>query len=62
MTSSKITMILHAGLGNQLFMVFTGLSKAIDENRDFSVYPIYDNGIRHYYFTNIFDIFIRKLL
>ena len=33
MTSSDITMIIHAGLGNQLFMIFTGLSKAIDENK-----------------------------
>jgi len=58
MLSTKITMIIHAGLGNQLFMIFTGLSKAIDENREFSVYPIFNNQHRGYYFTTIF----RKLL
>lgn len=58
MSSTKLTMIIHAGLGNQLFMIFTGLSKAIDENREFSVYPIFNNGFRHYYFSTIF----RKLL
>lgn len=61
MTSSDITMIIHAGLGNQLFMIFTGLSKAFDENKGFSVYPIYDNGIRHYYFTNIFKKLLFKV-
>ena len=58
MLSTKITMIIHSGLGNQLFMIFTGLSKAIDENREFSVYPIYNNQIRGYYFSNI----LKKLL
>jgi hypothetical protein len=53
MTSTKITSIISAGLGNQLFMIFTGLSKAIDENRDFSVFPIITNGHRGYYFSNL---------
>jgi len=53
MISDKITIIIHGGLGNQLFMIFTGLSKAFDENRGFSVFPIITNGHRGYYFSNL---------
>jgi len=53
----SLCIVLDAGLGNQLFMLFTGISKAIDENRDFSVYPIY-NTFRQFYFTN----FLKSLL
>jgi len=49
---SKVSIILHAGLGNQLFMLFTGISKAIDENKDFNFYPVYQNP-RGFYFTNL---------
>jgi len=53
----SICIILDSGLGNQLFMLFTGISKAIDENRDFTVYPIY-NTFRKFFFTN----FLKSLL
>jgi len=58
MTSTKITSIIYAGLGNQLFMIFTGLSKAMDENREFSVFPIISNGHRGYYFSSL----LKKLM
>lgn len=61
MLSSKITMIIHAGLGNQLFMIFTALSKSIDENKDFSIYPIFNNGFRGYYFTTLFKKLLFKV-
>ncbi len=59
--SDKLTMIIHAGLGNQFFMIFTLISKAIDENRDFSIYPIFNNGPRKYYFSNLFKKLLFKI-
>jgi len=59
MSSAKITSIITAGLGNQLFMIFTGLSKAFDENLDFSVYPL--PNYRPYYFSNIFNKLLSKI-
>jgi len=59
--SSKITVIIHAGLGNQLFMIFTCISKALDENKDFSIYPIYNNQHRSYYFTSLLKELIFKV-
>jgi len=56
----SLCIVLDAGLGNQLFMLFTGISKAIDENRDFTVYPIY-NTFRKFYFTNLLKSLIFKV-
>ena len=53
----SLCIVLDAGLGNQLFSIFAGISKAIDENRDFTVYPIY-NTFRKFFFTN----FLKSLL
>lgn len=57
----SLCVIIDSGLGNQLFMIFTGISKAIDEKRDFSIYPIYNNNIRTYYFTSLFKSIIYKV-
>ena len=53
----SLCIVLDSGLGNQLFMLFTGISKAIDENINFSIYPIY-NTFRKFFFTN----FLKSLL
>lgn len=44
---------IFAGLGNQLYMLFAGISKAIDENRNFIIYRTINNHNRTYYFHNI---------
>jgi len=59
--TSKLTIVLSSGLANQLFMLFTGISKAIDENREFNVYPIYNNFPRGYYFTSLYKSLIFKV-
>lgn len=56
--SSKVIIILESGLGNQLFMIFTGMSKAIDENKEFCIYPINHNYPRGYYFSSLFKTLI----
>jgi hypothetical protein len=57
---NKICIILFAGLCNQLFMIFTAISKALDENKDFSIYPINDNKYK-YYFTTFLKSLIFKV-
>lgn len=57
----SLCVIIDGGLGNQLFMIFTCISKAIDEQRDFSIYPIYNNSIRSYYFTSLLSSLIFKV-
>jgi len=41
---------LNGGLGNQLFILFAGISKAIDENRNYLIYL--ENNNRVFYFDN----------
>lgn len=53
----SLCVIIDGGLGNQLFMIFTCISKAIDERRDFSIFPNINNN-RKYYFTS----FLKSLL
>jgi hypothetical protein len=55
-----LCIILEHGLGNQLFILFTGISKAIDENRDFEVYPVY-NTFRKFFFTNLLKSLLFKV-
>ncbi len=50
---------LWGGLGNQLFMLFAGLSKAIDEKRDFICLYTNENA-RVYYFNNILKLIADK--
>jgi len=57
----SLCVIIDGGLGNQLFMIFTCISKAIDEKRDFSIFPIYNNSIRSYYFTSILKTLLFKV-
>jgi hypothetical protein len=56
----SICIVLEAGLGNQLFILFTGISKAIDENKDFTIYPIY-NTFRKFFFTNFLKSLVFKI-
>ena len=56
----SLCVIIDGGLGNQLFMVFTCISKAIDENRDFSIFPNINNN-RGYYFTSILKSLLFKV-
>lgn len=56
----SLCIVLDAGLGNQLFMLFAGISKAIDEKRDFTVFPIH-NTYRKYYFTNLLKSLLFKV-
>ncbi len=55
-----LIIVLEHGLGNQLFILFTGISKAIDENRDFVVYPIY-NTFRKFFFTSLLKSLLFKV-
>lgn len=57
----SLCVILDSGLGNQLFMIFTCISKAIDENRNYTIFPIYNN-IRGFYFTSIFKSLLFKVV
>jgi len=57
---NKICIILYAALGNQLFMLFTGISKAIDENKTFTIYPIPNNPFK-FYFTSFLKSMVFKV-
>ena len=57
----SLCVIIDGGLGNQLFMIFTCISKAIDERRDFCIFPIYNNSIRSYYFTSMLKYLLFKV-
>jgi hypothetical protein len=57
----SLTIILDSGLGNQLFMLFTGISKALDEKIDFGIYPVY-NTFRKFYFTSFLKSLIFKVV
>ena len=56
----SLCIVLDAGLGNQLFDLLAGISKAIDEKTDFSIYPIY-NTYRKYFFTNFLKSILFKI-
>lgn len=57
----SLTIILDSGLGNQLFMLFAGISKAIDDNIEFGIYPVY-NTFRKFYFTSFLKSLIFKVV
>jgi hypothetical protein len=57
----SLCVVIEGGLGNQLFMIFTCISKAMDENRDFSIYPIFNNTYRTYYFTSMLKVLLFKV-
>jgi hypothetical protein len=52
MNFEKQGIIINSGLGNQLFMLFAGISKAIDQNKKITIYLEISN--RPYYFNNFF--------
>lgn len=51
---------INGGLGNQLFMLFAGISKAKDENRDYLIYL--ENNKRQFYFDSIMKQFYNKVI
>ena len=51
---------LYGGLGNQLFELFAGLSKAIDENKTISIYLL--QNVRPFYFNNLFKTLNKYVL
>jgi hypothetical protein len=50
MNFEKQGIIINSGLGNQLFMLFAGISKALDEKKTITIYLEHNN--RKYYFNN----------
>ena len=57
---NNLIISLDGGLGNQLFMLFAGISKTIDEKRDFRIYL--ENNKRKFYFNSYFDFLKNKIL
>jgi len=55
-----LTISINGSLGNQLFILFAGISKAINENRDYYIY-IEDNKY-NYYFNNFLHILYDKVI
>jgi hypothetical protein len=51
---------MNGGLGNQLFMLFAGISKAIDEKRDYLIYL--EQNERHFYFTTFLNHLNSKVI
>ena len=57
---NKVCVILYGALANQIFMIFTCISKAIDEGKDFSIYPLYENRYK-FYFTSLLKSLVFKV-
>ena len=51
---NKVCVILYGALANQLFMIFTAISKALDDGKDYSIYPLYENRYK-FYFTSLLN-------
>lgn len=51
---------INGGLGNQLFMLFAGISKAKDEKREYFIYL--EENKRHYYFNDFLSILNDKII
>lgn len=60
MNNTPLGIHIFGGLGNQFYMLFSGISKAMDENRDFILYRTINNDYRKYYFHNIFGAIKHK--
>ena len=54
MEQEKLGIVINSGLGNQLFTLFAGMSKALDENKTIVIYP--ENNNRVYYFNNFLKV------
>jgi hypothetical protein len=61
MNTNPLIIHINAGLGNQLFMLFAGISKAIDEKRDFLIYPNSDNN-RIFYFNSFYSWLSQRVI
>lgn len=61
LTTKPLTIYIEGGLGNQLFMIFTGISKAKDENREYLLY-INEKNDRHYYFNDLLKILYANVI
>lgn len=57
---NPLVISLNGGLGNQLFMLFAGMSKAKDENRSFLI--LLEENKRPFYFNNFMAQFYNKVL
>ena len=57
---NPLVISLNGGLGNQLFMLFAGISKAKDENREYLIYL--EENKRHYYFNDFLSILYDKVI
>ncbi len=57
---NKVCVILYGALANQLFMIYTAISKALDENKDYSIYPLYENRYK-FYFTSLLKSMVFKV-
>jgi Glycosyl transferase family 11 len=55
-----LVITINGGLGNQLFMLFAGISKAIDEKRGFVIHPHINK--RNYYFEDFYPWLSKYLL
>jgi len=58
--NNPLVISLNGGLGNQFFMLFAGISKSIDENRDYLIYL--EHNDRHYYFDSIMNHLYNKVI
>lgn len=56
---NSIGLLLRGGLGNQLFQVFTLISKAIDTNKDF--YILHDTGDKRQLNIKLFSYILDKI-
>ncbi len=56
---NSIGLLLRGGLGNQLFQVFTLISKAIDTNKDF--YILHDTGDKRQLNVKLFSYILDKI-
>jgi hypothetical protein len=58
--SNSLIININGGLGNQLFMLFAGISNAIDNNKDFLIYC--EKNERKFYFDDFFNFLQSKVI
>ena len=62
-TKKPLIICISACLGNQLFILFAGISKAIEENRDYLIYiGSGNNGTRKFYFDTFLNHLYSKVI
>ena len=60
--NSQGVYIISAGLGNQLFMFFVGMSQALDKNKNLFICLIPIPNGRKFYFNSLFKKFINNII